>query len=121
MSLKALDEALQHVALALAQAFDDQPWDRLRYASRWTPSGDVGADDFWLRLGGAERKTMPAGMAESLGVYDSAKSHRNLKPVQGQARWYRLKHNQEKSGQYHADFEYRDDYREGDIIEPLAT
>jgi hypothetical protein len=121
MSLKALDEALQQVASALAQAFGDQPWDRLRYASRWTPSGDVGADDFWLKLGGAERKTMPAGMAESLRVSDAAKLHWKLTQELGQARWYRLDLTLERSGQYHADFEYRDDYKEGDIIEPLAN
>ena len=118
MDSKTLDEALQEAASALAQAFGDQPWDRLRYASRWTPLGDVGADDFWLKLVEAERKTMPDGLAESLRVSDAAKRHWKLTQDLGQARWYRMDLTLEKSGRYHADFRYRDDYSEGDIMEP---
>jgi hypothetical protein len=37
----------------------------------------------------------------------------------GQPRWYMMTIKLERTGKYTVDFEYRDDYKEGDIMQPL--
>jgi hypothetical protein len=115
MALSSLDEATTKVARALAGAFTEEPWDGLRYCSRWTPAGDVGADDFWITVQGIERQTLP-DLAASLRVSDAAKAHWQLTQKLGQARWYKMTLTVERTGKFNVAFEYKDDYKEGDIM-----
>ena len=115
MSINSLDAATTGVVHALIEAFRGVPWKSLRCASRWTPRGDVGAADFWLSNGGEEVKTMPA-LAATLAVSNAAKQHWQLTQTLGQPRWYKMTVKVEHTGRFNVDFEYRDHYREGDIM-----
>ncbi len=114
--LNRLDTAVQEVGMALAGAFPSEPWKSIRYAARWTPTGDVGADDFWL-VGdsGVEQKVLPE-ISASLHVSDAAKHHWQLTQELGQPRWYKVIVTVERSGKFAVEFEYKDDYQEGDIM-----
>lgn len=114
-SLQQLDKATSDVAQALFSAFADQTWSSLRYAARWTPAGDIGADDFWLVNSGKELQTLPE-LAASLRVSDAARRHWQLTQDLGQPRWYRMTVTVERDGRFSADFDYQDRYTTGDIM-----
>ena len=118
MSLQQLDAALTDIATAVVGVLGNgTEWRSLRYAARWTPEGDVGADDFWVvDDSGREKKVMPE-LAPALHVSNVAKHHWRLTQDLGQARWYQMTVTVERSGKFSADFEYKDDYREGDIMQ----
>lgn len=116
-SLQQLDKATSDVAAALFAAFADTGWSSLRYAARWTPAGDVGADDFWRVDNGKEVQTLPE-LSASLRVSDAAKRHWQLTQDLGQPRWYRMTVIVGRDGRFSADFDYQDQYSTGDIMRP---
>jgi hypothetical protein len=115
MTLLKLDEASTLVAKATVDAFPNQAWQKVRYCSRWTPAGDVGSDDFWIELNGEEKQVLP-DLQSSLRVSDAAKTHWRLTQDLGQPRWYKMIVTVERTGKFSVDFEYKDDYKEGDIM-----
>jgi hypothetical protein len=118
MSLSQLDDALQKVVHGLALAFVDRHWTQIRYASRWTPAGDVGADDFWLTDDRGTEKTWST-VEQERTVSAAAFDHWRLTQELGQPRWYMMTVKLDRSGKYSVDFEYKDDYREGDIMKAV--
>ena len=118
MTMAQLDEATPSVAQALVEAFQGTPWTGLRYSARWTPSGDVGADGFWVRNGSAETKAMP-DLAASLKVSDASKRHWELTRRLGQPPWYQMTVIVERDGRFRVGFDDRKDYREGEIMDTV--
>jgi hypothetical protein len=118
MSLVQLDKAVQEIASALFSAFQHQEWQQVRYASRWTPDGDVGADDFWL-VTEAGTKKASSDLHLEQAVSDAARRHWRLTQDLGQSRWYMLTVTLNRDGNYSVNFEYRDNYQVGDIMESL--
>jgi hypothetical protein len=116
VSLTTLDEATTDVVRAVVAAFENTPWSRICYAARWTPAGDVGADDYWLSDDiGTTTKVLP-DLMPSVGVSNASKRHWRMTQDLGQARWYKMTVTVERSGKFSIDFEYKDDYQEGDIM-----
>lgn len=117
--LQELDHALHHVVAALAAGYAADRWDSLHYKSRWTPAGDVGSDDFWKIVDGQKIKASPSNLNDYFAVSNAAKHHLNLSEQLGHPRWYMMTVKLSRNGKYTVDFEYRDDYEEGDIMKPL--
>ncbi len=116
MNFAKLDDATTAVITAIVNAFDSTKWNRIRHEARWTPSGDVGADDYWIEVhSGPSTKVLPE-IGPSLLVSKSSKLHWQLTQDLGQPRWYKMIVTVERSGKFTVDFEYKDDYQEGDII-----
>ena len=116
MTLVELDEALTAVAGKVARAFDE-PWQCVRYEVRWNPAGDTSGDDYWLAsFAGTEVKKYPDVQA-AVEVSDASHHHWKLTQDLGQPRWYKMIVTVERSGKFRVDFEYKDDYKEGDILQ----
>jgi hypothetical protein len=118
VSLSDFDEATTQVVQTLVSAFPDMSWHRIRYWARWTPSGDVGADDYWIEdENGTTTKVLP-DLAPAIAVSDASKHHWRVTQELGQQRWYKMIVEIERSGKYTVDFQYKNDYKEGDIMQP---
>ena len=115
--LKEFDSSLSNLAAAVFAAYRDQPWHRLRYVAKFTPTADVWAGDYDLidKEGNVDQSTAP----DTTTAYAIDKlSHRHWRLTQdlGQPRWYKMIVTVERSGKFGVDFEYKDDYQEGDIM-----
>lgn len=117
--LQRLDAALHKVVTSLYGAYARGSWTSLRYCARWTPAGDVGADDFWWKKGDQWVKQSPTDINDCLAVSDAAKEHWQLTQALGQPRWYQMTVRLDENGRYSVDFAYRDVYEEGDIMEAV--
>lgn len=117
--LQRLDAALQQVVQSLYAGYPQGTWESIRYCSRWTPAGDVGADDFWWLKQGKWVKQSPSRINDYLAVSRATKEHWQLTQALGQPRWYQMTVKLEHDGRYSVDFKYRDIYKEGDIMEAL--
>ena len=116
MTFAKLDQATMAVGQALAEAFQSIEWMRIRHEARWTPSGDVGSDDYWVEdLSGMTRKVLPE-IGPAVSVSKMSKNHWQVTQDLGQPRWYKMTVTVERSGKFSVDFEYKDDYQEGDIM-----
>ena len=116
MTLTEIDKATTLVVRTLVQAFASTEWTRILYEARWTPAGDVGADDFWIDdLFGKTTKVLPE-ISTSILVSEASKNHWQLTQDLGQPRWYKMIVAVERSGKFSVEFEYKDDYQEGDIM-----
>lgn len=119
MSLQAFDEAATGVAKQLHAALVSYGAEKVRFCYRVTPDGSVMAPDYWFTpSGGAEVKDYPPNAAHRL-VSDGAEAHWRLTQDLGLPRWYMMTVKLERSGKYSVDYEYRDDYQEGDIMKEL--
>lgn len=117
--LNKLDESVQAIAGALFAVCESSGAAKVRFCFRVTPDASVLAPDYWFTSPeGAVRKDFPKRELESL-VEDAALRHWRLAQDFGQPRWYMMTVNLERSGKYSVDFEYRDDYKEGDIMKEL--
>lgn len=116
VQLEQIDAATRELAQTLITAYASEAWERIRYVSRWTPVGDVGSDDFWLCQDGKEAKRSPSDMSRYLAVSRAAKRHWEITQSVGQPRWYKMGMTISSSGRFSVDFEYKDDYKEGDIM-----
>ncbi|HEY8877479.1 MAG TPA: hypothetical protein VIN03_07950 [Roseateles sp.] len=117
--LKKLDDSVQAIALALHAACENHRAAQIRFSFRITPDASVWAPDYWFTApDGSVRKDFPSRDLERQ-VEEAAVHHWRLTQELGQPRWYMMTVNVERSGKYSVDFEYRDDYREGDIMKEL--
>jgi hypothetical protein len=118
--LNKIDESLQTVVGALHAACEADGAAGVRFCFRVTPDASVWAPDYWFRAAdGAVRKDFPAREFEQR-VEAEAIRHWRLTQELGQPRWYMMTVNLERGGKYSVDFEYRDDYQEGDIMKEVA-
>lgn len=117
--LNKLDESVQGVALALHAACEASGAVKVRFCFRITPDASVWAPDYWFTAAdGTVKKAFPRRDLEG-PIEDGAVRHWRLTQELGQPRWYMMTVNLERSGKYSVDFEYRDDYQEGDIMKEL--
>jgi hypothetical protein len=116
MTLESLDQATTALVARLHAALQERQAQSLRFTFRMTPEGSVGAPDYWFLDEGsqAEVKDYPSSPVHR-AVSESAEAHWSLTEQLGQARWYQIAVSVERSGRYGVDFEYRDNYQEGDI------
>jgi hypothetical protein len=117
MTLLQADAATQTVVRTLVTAYEQEDWERIRYLSRWTPAGDVGSDDFWISCAGVETKRSPKDLTQYLSVSRASKQHWDITQALGLPRWYKMTVTVERSGKFSVEFEYKDDYKEGDIMQ----
>jgi hypothetical protein len=90
----------------------------LRFTYRITPDGSVSAPDYWFGSDGshAEVKDYPSDAVHD-SVSEAARSQWRLTQDLGLPRWYKMTITVERSGKFSVDFEYKDDYKEGDIMQ----
>jgi hypothetical protein len=114
---KEFDTALSNVAAAVFAAYADQSWDRVRYFAKFTPTADVWSGDYDLIAadGSVDESTLPETMA-AYAIDKLALRHWQLTQDLGQPRWYKMIVTVERSGKFTVEFEYKDDYQEGDIM-----
>lgn len=95
-------------------------WQEVVIRTRIAPLGNVSSLQFTFRLADGRIGTgiEPVREAERL-LDDATFAHWRLTQDLGLPRWYMMTVRLERSGQYSVDFEYRDDYQEGDIMKPL--
>jgi hypothetical protein len=74
---------------------------------------------FRLADGRISRVIEPVREAERL-LDDATFAHWRTTQQLGLPRWYMMTVKLERSGKYSVDYEYRDDYQEGDIMKELA-
>ena len=115
--LVELDRVTSELAAHAFAAVPMTDWERVQIFLKSTPDGSVRARsyDFLLSGGNLDQGSSPNRNADQL-VDDAAAKHWRLTQDLGQPRWYKMIVTVERSGKFSVDFEYKDDYREGDIM-----
>ncbi len=115
--LHNMDPSTTELAKALYAALEERQSLSVRFVFRVTPDGSVSAPDYWFFAEAAAEgeKDYPSDRVHDR-VTDAAMAHWRLTQVLGQPRWYKMTAIVERTGRFNVDFEYRDDYREGDIM-----
>jgi hypothetical protein len=85
--------------------------------SRYTPnaSSSAHAFDFLLSDGRVDKGASPLNPPLTQ-LENATKRHWQLTQDLGQPRWYKMIVTVERSGKFDVEFEYKDDYKEGDIM-----
>ena len=119
MKLKSIDEATVDVVTKLHAALSLYGAEEVRFCFRVSPDGSVTAPDYWfIKQDGTKTKDYPP-KSERRSVSDSAQAHWHLVQDLGQPRWYMMTINLSLAGKYSMEFEYCDNYHEGDIMKSL--
>ena len=116
-TLEALDPLLQDIAAGLAMSVDGLDWSSARLSTRVAPVSEITSQECTLHL-------VNEDVAESWypennfldHLRKQALSHWRSTQDLGQPRWYKMTVTVERSGKFSVDFEYKDDYQEGDIM-----
>jgi hypothetical protein len=114
MSLATIDAKITEIATKVAGAFDGR-WSQIRYVVRWNPDGDVSRDDYWVKTENLEATKRYPDVVTSVAISNATRSHWRLVQDLKQPRWYKMTMTVERAGNFNVEFEYKDDYREGDI------
>ncbi len=116
-ALPSLDSILTKLVTALYQSVPFADWHMVRLFSKYTPDASVSAHDFDFVLQDGKPGLYRAPSNEALGEIEAlTKEHWRLTQNLGQPRWYKLTATVERDGKFSVDFEYKDDYKEGDIM-----
>lgn len=115
--LVELDRVTSELAAHAYAAAPMANWERVQVSLKSTPDGSVRARsyDFLLTGGNLDQGSSPNRDADQR-VDAAAESHWRLTQDLGQPRWYKMIVTVERSGKFSVDFEYKDDYQEGDIM-----
>ena len=115
--LAKLDTLNTRIALALFEAPPMEDWVKVKAMLAFTPDASVGSQAFHFLLSSGEidKGSSPRRPAE-LRVGQLAEEHWRLTQDLGLPRWYKMTVAVERSGKFSVDFEYKDDYKEGDIM-----
>lgn len=118
--LQKLDQTTTAVVQHAYRAVPSIEWSQVRVRTRIAPLGNVSSIQFTFHLadGRVDKGIEPIREEERL-LDDATLAHWRLTQELGQPRWYMMTVNLERSGKYSVDFEYRDDYQEGDIMKLL--
>lgn len=112
-----LDELLTKIATILVTT---SPADSTKamLAARYTPDGSVSAHDFCYQRcdHSLDDVSLPPAAVRS-NLIDLTERHWRLTQDLGQPRWYKMTVTVERSGKFNVDFEYKDDYKVGDIMQ----
>ena len=115
-----MDQAVIQLASELHASAPFRSWQRQRMTAAYTPNADVGAHEYayWLPDGTVNRSDSPNASARARIRELTSKIWR-ISQESGQAPWFKLKLDLDAGGKYSIDFEYRDNYAEGDIMKSL--
>lgn len=118
--LVELDRATAAVVRHVHAAVPPIDWQEVVVRTRIAPLGNVSSIQFSFLLvdGRVSKGIEPVRAAERL-FEDATFAHWRTAQDFGLPRWYMMTVNLERSGKYSVDFEYRDDYQEGDIMKLL--
>jgi hypothetical protein len=117
VTLNNLEQSTTELAKTLYAALEERQSLSVRFVFRVTPDGSVSAPDFWFFAEAAAEgeKDYPSDRVHGR-VTDAAMAHWQLTQTLGLPRWYKMTATVERTGRFNVDFEYRDHYREGDIM-----
>jgi hypothetical protein len=117
-TLPDLDRLHTELAMQVAMAAPMPNWQQVMYRVRSTPGGSARNSefDFVLENGRIDRGSSPNRAAELAIDHLVDRQWQMTKDV-GKPRWYKMVVTVERSGKFTVDFEYQDDYKEGDILQ----
>ena len=115
--LVEIDSALSALVKELYSDVPISNWRSQRLTASYTPTGNVGGHEYlYVAADNVEHHDVsPGGQARST-VRELTRRHWQLTQDLGQPRWYKMIVTVERSGKFSVDFEYKDDYQEGDIM-----
>jgi hypothetical protein len=118
--LKDLDALNTQIAQSLFAAPPMEDWMSVKATLAFTPDASVGSQTFhFLRSSGLVDKGSSPRRSAELMVGQLAEQHWRLTQDLGLPRWYKMIFTVERTGKFSVDFEYKDDYKEGDIMHQL--
>lgn len=117
IALETLDGLQKSIALAFFESISAKEWQLAKMMARYSPSG-VGALDFRTESAAGNSRQMPLDdHLDKLTVLTM--EHWRTTQALGLPLWYMMTISLQPTGKYAIDFEYRDDYQEGDIMKEL--
>ncbi len=116
-TIQALDVLQTEIVTATYQSVPLSAWKSAKMYAKYSPDEEVGGldFDFFLSDGTTTQASIPDA-SHRAKLYGSTKRHWRLTQDLGQPRWYKMIVSVERSGKFSVDFEYKDDYQEGDIM-----
>jgi hypothetical protein len=116
-NLASLDEVLTELATTLYATCPLADWKRLKLFVKYSSDGEVSGHnyDYELDRGVIDRGSAPK-LTDRIAIRALTFRHWNLAQEMGQ-RWFKMTVTVERSGKYSADFEYKNDYKETDMLE----
>ena len=119
-NLLDLDQATTAVVQQAWRAVPSIDWQRVMARIRIAPLGNVSSIDFSFQMADGRTGTgIEPVLEEERRLDDAAYAHWRLTQDLGQPRWYMMTVQLDRSGRYSVEFEYRDYYKEGDIMKSL--
>ena len=116
-SIKSLDALMTDIVTELYQSVPFPDWRAVTMFSKYTPDASVSGHDFdFIRADGSQGLGFLPADAALIRLGNTTKSHWRLTQDLGQPRWYKMIVTVERGGKFSVDFEYKDDYQEGDIM-----
>jgi hypothetical protein len=115
--LEELDPLIQDMSIGLALSIEGFDWLSVKLSTRVAPVSEVSAQECELNL--ADGKTVEGWYPENSfldHLRKQALRHWRLAQELSQPRWYKMIVTVERSGKFNVEFEYKDDYQEGDIM-----
>jgi hypothetical protein len=118
VNLASLDEVLTELATTLYATCPLPDWKRLKLYAKYSPDGEVSGHnyDYELDRGVIDRGSAPKA-TDRIAIRALTLRHWRLAQEMGQPRWFKMTVTVERSGKYSVDFEYKDDYKETDMLE----
>lgn len=115
--IHALDPLQTQIVTAIYQSAPIPNWESVKMYAKYTPNGEVGGleFDYCLSDGTTTEESIPDSFFLTQ-LYGLTKSHWQFSQTLGEPRWYKMIVTVERSGKFSVDFEYEDDYLEGDIM-----
>jgi hypothetical protein len=116
--LSELDAIVTELAKALFTGAPMSDWRQLRLYAKYTPDGSVSGHDydFLLDSGVVDKGSAPSRQRER-EIDALTRLHWRRTQDLGQPRWYKMIVTVERTGKFNVEFEYKDDYKEGDIMQ----
>jgi hypothetical protein len=116
-SVKQIDAAISELCTVLYQSVPFDNWGTAKLVSKYVPAGDVSKHEYnFLLQDGSEGLYARLTDAALCDVEALTKRHWQLTQDLGQPRWYKMIVTVERSGKFNVEFEYKDDYQEGEIM-----
>jgi hypothetical protein len=114
--LSDLDQLVTKIAMTTYESTPVADWSRAKLVAKYAPSG-VGAFEFAYTDTANHVEEGESPDAESIcKLSDFTHGHWQMNQDLGQPRWYKMIVTVERSGKFNVEFEYKDDYQEGDIM-----
>ena len=116
-ALSQLDAVITEIGTLLFAAVPFSEWEAVIMYSRYTPDASTSAHafDFLLPDGRIDKGASPLEPMLT-NLENATKKHWQETQNLGQPRWYKMILTIQRTGKFNVEFEYRDDYKEGDIM-----